>query len=83
VYSTMTCPVCHSDNIVTVGPLVISAPGLELRELPGEQCTLCGHLGVQIPQPWLVRLYPPDVHHITHGRRERHKWRRQRRLSHR
>jgi hypothetical protein len=83
VYSETTCPVCRSDAVVKTGPLVISAPGMELRELTGEQCTLCGHLGVQVPQPWLVRLYPPAVGQITVGRRERHRWRRQRRLSHR
>ena len=81
--SSITCPVCRSEHIVSVGPLVISAPGMELRELPGEQCTVCGHLGVQVPQPWLVRLYPQDIGRITIARRERHRWRRQRRLSHR
>jgi hypothetical protein len=83
VRSPTICPVCRSDAVVAVGPLKIIAPGLELRELPGEQCTLCGHLGVQIPQPWLVRLYPPDVAHITVARRERLRWRQSRRSTRR
>jgi hypothetical protein len=63
--------------MVEVGPLAVFGPNLELLELSGDQCTLCGHLGIQIPQPWLVRMYPPDVRRITVGRRERLRMRRE------
>lgn len=77
--SELTCPVCRSESMVEVGPLAIFGPNLELVELSGDQCTLCGHLGIQIPQPWLVRLYPPEVGQLTLARRERLRLRRQRR----
>lgn len=83
MFKDLTCPVCRSGNVVAVGPLTIEGPAMELRQLDGQQCTLCGHLGVRIPQPWLVRLYPPDVRHITMMRRERARLRKQTRIGHR
>jgi hypothetical protein len=79
MYTAMTCPVCRQDAVVRIEPLTIVGPGMELCELAGEQCTSCGHLGVQIPDPWLVRLFPDQVSQITMGRRERHRLRKARR----
>lgn len=77
--SELQCPVCRSESMVEIGPLTVFGPNLELMDLSGDQCTLCGHLGIQIPQPWLVRLFPPDVGQLTLARRERLRLRRQRR----
>ncbi len=75
MFQDLTCPVCGTDLVVTVGPLCVQDRRMELHELSGLQCTLCGHLGIQIPQPWLVQLYPPQVDQITVARRERHRLR--------
>lgn len=71
----LRCPVCATEMVVPVGPLTLIDERMELHEVSGVQCTLCGHLGIQIPQPWLVRLYPPDVSQITLARRERRRLR--------
>ncbi|MGC8488707.1 MAG: hypothetical protein ACP5QO_10915 [Clostridia bacterium] len=76
------CPVCNTEMVVPVGPLTLIDDRMELREVSGLQCTLCGHLGIQIPQPWLVRLYPPDVSQITVARRERRRLRQGSRIRH-
>ncbi len=76
------CPVCSTELVVSVGPLTLIDERMELREVWGIQCTRCGHLGVQIPKPWLARLYPPDVGQITLARRERHRLRQNLRHRH-
>ncbi len=77
MWQDQSCPVCGARDLVVVGPLRVVGPQMELQELSGVQCTLCGHLGIQIPLPWLVRLYPPGVDQITLARRERHRLRMQ------
>lgn len=65
------CPVCGSEDIVKTGPLTIEGQSLAITVVSGEQCTLCGHLAVMVPQAVLVRLYPPGVRYLTAARRER------------
>lgn len=79
--TNMNCPICKAPATIAIGPLTVEGPGMKLYELDGEQCTLCGHLGIQIPQPWLVKLYPPEVELLTLARRDRHR-RQQSRLGH-
>ena len=78
------CPVCGSTALVATGPLTISGASEVVTVASGRQCTLCGRLEVVVPQPVLVRWYPPNVRFLTRGRREllrhRHKERRRRRL---
>lgn len=73
------CPTCGSEDVVSTGPLTIDGEGAVLTVVSGKQCVLCGNLQVTIPQILLVKMYPPNVRHITRARRVRLQNRRNRR----
>lgn len=70
------CTVCGSDNVVETGPLSVSGNRAMMRNVVGKQCILCGNLQITVPQALLVRLYPPQVCHLTVSQRETAQWRR-------
>ncbi|MBX5466395.1 MAG: hypothetical protein K6U14_02715 [Firmicutes bacterium] len=75
------CPVCGSQELVWSGPLTLEGNHAVVRDLEGRQCILCGTLQVMIPQAVLVRWYPPNVHYLTEGWRERQRLRRKSHLA--
>lgn len=69
--SDQRCPTCGSEDVVETGPLTVQGEDVVVTVVKGDQCTLCGHLEVMIPQAVLVRLYPPGVRYLTKPRRTR------------
>ncbi|CAB1128902.1 conserved protein of unknown function [Candidatus Hydrogenisulfobacillus filiaventi] len=70
------CPVCGSGEVVDAGTLTVSGARMQVTVEHASLCTLCGHLELAIPQPALVRLYPPGVRYLTRALRDQLRQRR-------